>query len=65
MAAIKIDSKGNIEKLAATAFTSLKKNGKEILSLSKEADLFLTQQNKVMSATIADKTQSIKLYHND
>ncbi len=65
LAAIKIDSKGNIEKLAATAFTSLKKNGKEILSLSKEADLFLTQQNKVMSATIADKTQSIKLYHND
>ena len=65
LAVIKIDQKGELQKLAATAFSSLHKNGKEILHLSDEADLFLTVENGVTNATIADPAKTVKLYKND
>jgi hypothetical protein len=61
LAAIKIDSKGNLIKLAATGFGSITKDGKEILSLSKEADVFIIVKNGVYQTTIADDTKTIKV----
>ncbi|MBS1653907.1 MAG: hypothetical protein JSU05_03605 [Bacteroidetes bacterium] len=61
LAAIKVDSKGNIVKLAAAAFGSVFRNGKEIFHLSQPADVFISVQNGTMNATIADETRSIKL----
>ena len=46
LVAIQIDNKGNLQKLAATAFSSLLKNGKEILHLSGEADVFFNTENR-------------------
>jgi hypothetical protein len=61
LAAIKVDAKGELKKLAATAFYSFLKNGKEVFHLTKEADVFITIQNGIIDATIADTTKSIKL----
>ena len=61
LAAIKIDAKGNLEKLSATAFSSFKKNGSTIFHLSKEADVFITIKDGLPNAIIADETKSIKL----
>lgn len=61
LAAIQLDGKGKLVKLAATAFTSLQKNGKDILVLSKEADLFISVTNGKAAAVIADKDRSAKL----
>jgi len=65
MAAIKVDAKGNLQKLAATAFSSLKKNGKDILHLSSEADIFIRIENEKTVVAIADRTKSIKVYMNN
>ncbi|MEI6275599.1 MAG: hypothetical protein WCP08_06400 [Prolixibacteraceae bacterium] len=65
IAVIKINPKGKLQKLAATAFSSLKKNGKELLHLSGEADAFITTENGILKATLADVTKSIKLVQND
>lgn len=65
LAAIRIDAAGNLQKLAATSFGSIKKNGKEILHLSKEADVFITIKNGQMQATIADESQTIKILTNE
>ncbi|MCW3091680.1 MAG: hypothetical protein JWP81_2749 [Ferruginibacter sp.] len=64
LAAIKVDAKGNLQKLSATAFSSLTKNGKEILHVSREADVFITMENGGMNAVIADETKSIKINQN-
>jgi hypothetical protein len=61
LAAIQFDEDGNLKKLAATAFTDLKLNGKEILHLSKEADILINKTNKEFKIIIADSTHSIKL----
>jgi hypothetical protein len=61
LAAIKLDAKGNLQKLAATAFSSLQKNGKDLLRLSSEADIFLQSVNGVIKATLADPTKSISI----
>ncbi len=61
LAAIKIDASGKLQKLAATAFSSLTKNGKNIFSLSKEADVFVTIQNGIITATVADELKSVKI----
>ena len=63
--AIQIDNKGNLQKLAATAFSSLLKNGKEILHLSGEADVFFNTENGTIEATVADPSKSMKLLQND
>jgi len=65
LAAIKVDATGSLQKLAATAFSSLQKNGKDILHLDKEADIFIAVQNGIMQATIADESKSIKIYRHD
>jgi hypothetical protein len=61
LAAIAIDSKGNLIKLAATSFGSLSKNGQPILSLSKEADLFFENKNGQPKAIIADGNKQVQL----
>jgi len=53
MAAVKLSVDGKLEKLAATGFTSFQKNGKVILQLSNEADIFLSVSGNVVNATIA------------
>lgn len=65
MAAIKVDSEGNLQKLAATSLSSLYKNGREILHLSKPADIFISVQNNKIIATIADPSKSIQLLKNE
>ncbi|MDP4284870.1 MAG: hypothetical protein Q8891_10620 [Bacteroidota bacterium] len=62
LAAIKVNAGGNLQKLAATGFLSLSRNGKEILHLSKFADIFISVQNEKMNVTIADPTKSIKIF---
>ncbi|HWC54095.1 MAG TPA: hypothetical protein VG676_10970 [Chitinophagaceae bacterium] len=61
LAAIKVDSKGNIVKLSATAFGSVSRNGKEIFHVSQPADVFISVQNGIVNATIADVNKTIKL----
>ena len=61
LAAIKIDKKGNLQKLSATGFLEINKNGKSILRLSKEADIFLMMIDGIKDITIADPTKSIKV----
>lgn len=64
LAAIKINQKGNLEKLAATAFGYFQKNGRPVLSLSNEADIFLTSQNGNLQVTIADESGTTKVLLN-
>jgi len=59
LAAIKIDRKGNLQKLSATGFLDMYKNGKPILQLSKEADVFLMIKDGIKNITLADPTKSI------
>ncbi len=64
LAAISIDASGKLQKLAATAFSSMRKNGKPMVSLSKEADIFISVENGIVHATVADETKSAKLIIN-
>ncbi len=61
LAGIKVDIKGNVVKLSATAFGTILKNGKELFHLSQPADVFIAAQNGIMNATIADENKTIKL----
>jgi len=58
LAAIKFDSKGNLQTLSATKFLQLKINNKLTMQMSKEADIFAIIKNEKMSCTIADETKS-------
>lgn len=62
MAAISVDAEGGLRKLAVTAFSSLHRNGKEILRLNKPADLFISVQDKKANVTIADSTKMAALF---
>lgn len=64
LAAIQVDAKGNLIKLAATSFGSFSKNGKEVFHLSKPADVYISVQGKTMQVTLADETKSAKLVFN-
>lgn len=59
LAAVKLDAKGNLQKLAATGFSYLQKNGKEIFQLTKEADVFVEKGKEGPSVVIADPGRSI------
>ena len=61
LAVIKVDNTGNLQKLAATSFSSLKKNGKEMIHLNKAADVFIINENGKLKAVIADETRSVKI----
>ncbi len=61
LAAIQTDENGNLKKMVATAFSSLKKDGKTILSLSKPADISVVVNNGVADIIVADETKSIKV----
>jgi hypothetical protein len=64
LAAIKVDTKGNLQKLAATGFSTFSRNGKEIFHTDKEADVFISFQEGEYFVTIADAKKSIKIYQN-
>lgn len=64
LAAVKLDAQGNIQKLAATGFTVIQQNGKDLLRLSKEADVFIKAEKTGIKATIADPTRSITIQTN-
>jgi hypothetical protein len=59
LAAIQVNKIGNLEKLAATAFLYLKRNGSDLLRLSKAADVFIISRDGLLKATIADTSKSI------
>ena len=61
LAAIKINPAGKLEKLAATGFTTLSKNGKLIMSSSSESDVFYSLLNGRTEAILADQTRSVRL----
>jgi hypothetical protein len=65
LASIKVDAKGKLVKLAATGFGSIQKNGKEILSLNNNADIFITVTNGIVNATVADPSKSTKIIFHD
>ena len=60
LANLSFDKKGDLEKLAATGFTSLSKNGKELFHLSNAADLFLVIKDGKWQVTVADPNHSIE-----
>jgi hypothetical protein len=62
-AVIKIGKSGGVEKLAATGFISLSKNGKPYLSLDKPADVFYEAQNGKPKLTIIDETKTSKVVY--
>ncbi len=65
MAAIKVNNRGEVVKLAARKFGALYRNGKKIMYLSRPADLFLHVHNGRFNATVADSTRSVKLYETE
>lgn len=65
MAAIKVNARGELVKLAARKFGALYRNGKKIMYLSRPADLFLYFQKGRMRATIAGSSRSAKLYETE
>ena len=65
IAVIKIDPNGAVQKLGATAFSSMRKNNKEILHVSREADVFISVEGATIHATIADSTKSTQISTND
>lgn len=65
-AVVKINKDGDLEKLAATGFSSLYKNGKPYLVLNKEADIVYELKNGKASISIIDtsKTAKVKFFVN-
>lgn len=61
LAAIQVSPDGKIRKLGATGFGSMKKNGKEILHMNREADIYLTEKNHQYEVIIADPDKSAVL----
>jgi len=61
LAAIKVDAKGNLQKMAAAGFSSLFRNGKELLKVSKATDIYIVVESRKMAAIIADPAKSIKV----
>lgn len=64
LAAIKMDKTGKVQKLSATAFSSFKKNGKSVITMTKEADVFISVEKGIANVVIADEAKSIKLAFN-
>ena len=61
LAAIQTDENGNLKKMVATAFSSLKKDGKTILSLSNPADISVVVTNGVADIIVADESKTSKV----
>lgn len=64
MAAIKLHVDGTLDKLAATGFTSFQKNGKVIVALNKEADIFLSFNGNKVLCTIAGDAKQVQLTYS-
>ncbi len=60
LVAIQTDENGNLKKMVATAFSSLKKDGKTILSLTKPADISVVVNNGIADIIVADETKTNK-----
>ncbi len=66
LAVVRVDEQGNLVKLAATAFGSLDRDGREICHTSPSpADVFITAGKGEWKAVIADKNHSIKLLREE
>ncbi len=61
LAAIQMDKNGKLVKMVATSFSSLTKDGQQILSLSSPADVYVVVTNGIMDVTIADETKMIRV----
>jgi len=59
IAVIKVNDTGNLEKLAVSGFTNLKRNGEDLLQLSGPADIFLEKIKGKYRIIIADKNRTI------
>ncbi|MEA3425032.1 MAG: hypothetical protein U9R46_02175 [Bacteroidota bacterium] len=55
LAVIKAGKKSGLQKMGATGFTSLHRNGEEILRLEEPADIFIEKNDKGTQLIIADK----------
>jgi len=64
MAAIKLHVDGTLEKIAATGFTSFQKNGKVIVALNKESDIFLSVNGNKVLCTIAGDAKQVQLMYS-
>ena len=61
LAAIQADENGHLKKMVATAFSTMKKDGKIILSLSKPADISVVVNNGIADIIVADETKTTKV----
>jgi hypothetical protein len=61
VAVVRVDGEGHLQKLAATGFSSLSRNGVEVLKLSREADIFLSGGQ----VTVADAGHSVRVYKSE
>lgn len=59
LAVIQADESGNLKKMVATSFSSLKKDGKLILSLTKPTDISVVVTNGIADVIVADETKTI------
>jgi hypothetical protein len=64
LVSIQINPEGKVQKLAATGFEELKKNGKPVISLSKSADLYLSKEGDQYHAVVADPQKSVSVTFN-
>lgn len=64
LASIQINAGGQVQKIAATGFGNLKKNGKQLVSLNQPADIYLSKEAGQYHAVIADPKKSINVTVN-
>ena len=65
LVAIKINAKGNLEKLAATSFAYLQKNGKKLISMDNTSDVYISVVGKTINAMVADVSKTAKIVIGD
>ncbi len=61
IAVIQVNEKGKLEKLSATAFSTLNRDKRELLHLTSESDIFLTSRDDGWKAIVDDKDHRIKV----
>ena len=60
LAAIKTDSRGDLEKFTAAGFQELRKDGKVIFRLDQPADIFITRKNGGYEAVVDESNKTVK-----
>ncbi len=62
IAVIKVDSEGNLQKLAATGFSSMNRDNHVILRAGSPCDIFVTPGKNGWHAVVADKEHHVQIF---